>query len=77
MKLALRKFVIALKGLAKPHEQMAEDVEFDHGDVLFWVSYREEPFLALAVPQGQWLSCKEVGEVASADSDESDKDDKS
>lgn len=60
--MALRKFLVLLKG-QKQYEQLAEDIELEDGSLCFWVSYRDAPFLALALPASEWLSCKEVADA--------------
>lgn len=47
-------------GSGKAYVVEAEDIDLNEsGGLEFWVSYEDEPFLALAVAAGFWASCKE------------------
>lgn len=58
--MVLRKWLVMPSHGTKPYEVEAEHFEYEAGCLLFWVTYANEPFLALAVSAGAWATCKQV-----------------
>jgi hypothetical protein len=67
--MVLRKWVVMPSHGIKPYEVQAEQMEVDAGCLLFWITYAEEPFLALAVGTGMWATCKQVIEGTTSGKD--------
>ena len=62
----LRKWLVMPAHGTKPYEVEAEYLEIESGGLFFWVNYADEPFLAMAIGQGSWASCKQVAQAQSA-----------
>lgn len=63
----LRRWIVMWPRSIKPYEVQAEQLEISDGCLLFWITYAEESFLALAVAPGTWASCKQVADGTEQD----------
>jgi len=56
----LRKWLVMSSHGIKPIEVQAEELQIENGCLLFWITYADEPFLAMAIGNGMWASAKQI-----------------